>query len=203
MKSTFRFGFALLIAIILSDLIFSGTLKAQSQQDLAKNENLHSHDFSVSTDSLLKDSAENDPSDFVADYENIYTPSQLQFIKRLIANFNSENPVHITLVTFDMSMITKNDSSKLGYEFSPTLYDNKNDKHSLLIKICFDQRMMQIQCADKTKNLISLSKSRKIINTAFIPYFKRNRVFEGSLYGLNKLMKELSSKKISEIAGEE
>jgi uncharacterized membrane protein YgcG len=203
MKSTFRFGFVLLIAIILSNLIFQGTLTAQSQHDLAKNENLHSYDFSVSTDSHLKDSVQSDPSDFVADYENIYTDSQLQFIKRLIAIFNSEHSVHITLVTFDMSMITKNDSSKMGYEFSSTVYDDKNDNHKLLIKICIDQRMMQIQSADKTNNLISPSRSRKIINTAFIPYFRRNRVFEGSLYGLNKLMKELSSKKTEEIGGEE
>jgi uncharacterized membrane protein YgcG len=203
MKSTIRFGFVLLIAVILSNLIFYGSLKAQSQSDLARNENLRAFNLDGFSDSHLKDSAESVQSDYVADYENLYTEAQLQFIKRLIANFNSENPIHITLVTFNMSMITRNDSSTFGYEFASTVYDDKNDKNKLLVKICMDQRMMQIQSADRSDNLISASKSKKIITSAFIPYFKRNRVFEGSLYGLNQLMKELSSKKTGKMAPSE
>jgi len=202
MKQTLQKGFGLLIAITLSNSIFFENAKAQSENDLlAKNVSLTTKDSPYYSNLYLKDSA-SFSADYVNDNENIYSESELQFLKVLIADFESETSIKINLITFDFSMIEKNDSSESGFSFPEIVNSDKSDYNKVIVKICADRRMMQIDGCDKTHRLISPRESKKIINSAFIPYFEKRKIFEGSINGLKKLMKELRSKKITQTFSE-
>ena len=201
MKKTLQSGFVLLIAITLSNVIFFENAKAQSQNDLAKNVTFSPKDSPYDSNQYSESSAQL-TSDYVNDNENIYSEAELQFLKVLIADFESETSIKINLITFDFSMIEKNDSSESGFSFPEIVNSDKSDYNKVIVKICADRRMMQIDGCDKTHRLISPRESKKIINSAFIPYFEKRKIFEGSINGLKKLMKELRSKKITQTFSE-
>ena len=75
--------------------------------------------------------------------------------------------------------------------------NDESAKINVIVKICVNKRMMEIEGCDKTQKLISPRESKKIINSAFIPYFEKRKIFEGSINGLKKLMKQLRNKKIT------
>ena len=203
MKQTLQQGFGLLIVITLSNFIFFENVKAQSENDLlAKNVSLTSKNSRDYSNFYLKDST-SFISDYVNDNENIYSEAELQFLKVLIADFESETSIKINLITFDFSMIEKNDSAESGFSFPQIINDDTSDSNTVFIKICIDRRMMQIEGCDKTHKLISPRESRRIISSAFIPYFEKRKIFEGSINGLKKLMKQLRSKKIAPAFAEE
>jgi uncharacterized membrane protein YgcG len=203
MKQTLQQGFGLLIVITLSNFIFFENAKAQSENDLlAKNVSLTSKDSPYYSNFYIKDSS-SFTSDYVNDNENIYSEAELQFLKVLIADFESETSIKINLITFNFSMIEKNDSAESGFSFPEINNGETNDNNKVLIKICIDRRMMQIEGCDKTHKLISPRESRRIINSAFIPYFEKRKIFEGSINGLKKLMKQLKSKKINSTFSEQ
>ena len=106
MKKTLQKGFGLLIVITLSNAIFFENAKCQSQNELAKNTNFTSKDSPDLSNLFYKDSA-SFTSDYVNDNENIYSESELEFLKVLIADFESETSIKINLVTFDFSMNRK------------------------------------------------------------------------------------------------
>jgi len=196
MKRILQPGFVLLISITLSNAIFFESAKAQSQNDLAKNVIFSSKDSPDFSNLYSNDSA-SFTSDYVNDNENIYTESESEFLRVLIADFESETSIKINLITFDFSMIRKNDSSRSGFSFPEIIDNDEGDYNKVIIKICIDRRMMEIEGCDKTHRLISPHESKKIISSAFIPYFEKKKIFEGSINGLKKLMKQLRSKKIS------
>jgi uncharacterized protein len=197
MKKKFQPGFVFIIVIAICCFLFSKEIKAQSQDgSLAENvrfdpkeqealSNFHSDNFK-----RLK-------LNYVNDYENIYTEDEQHFLKLLEIDFERKTSIQIDIVTFDFSMIVKNDSSAVAFSFPDSLYIDENGNNKVIVKICVDRRMIQIDGADKTGKLISPHQSKKIINSAFLPFFEKRKIFEGSINGLKALMKELKTRQIS------
>jgi uncharacterized protein len=196
MKKKLQSGFVFIIVITICSFAFPKKIKAQSQDGLlAENVN-----FSPKNTEALSNSHSDNfkpiKLNYVNDYENIYTEDELQFLKLLVMDFEKKTSIQINIVTFDFSMIVKNDSSAVAFSFPDSLYTDE-DGNKVIVKICVDRRMIQIDGIDKTSKLISPHQSKKIINSAFLPFFQKRKIFEGSINGLKALMKELKSKQIS------
>jgi uncharacterized protein len=195
MKKILQPGFVFIITIC--SFAFPKAIKAQSQDSfLAENvnfvlkdpatlSNFHSGDFKP-----IK-------LNYVNDYENIYTEDEMQFLKLLVMDFEKKTSIQINIVTFDFSMIVKNDSSEVAFSFPDSIYVDEDGNNKVIVKICVDRRMIQIDGINKTSKLISPHQSKKIINSAFLPFFQKRKIFEGSINGLKALMKELKAKQIS------
>jgi uncharacterized protein len=197
MKKKLRSGFVFIIVITICSFAFPKEINAQSQDGLlAENVN-----FSPKNTEALSNSHSDNfkpiKLDYVSDYENIYTEDELQFLKLLVMDFEKKTSIQINIVTFDFSMIVKNDSSAVAFSFPDSLYTEENGNNKIIVKICVDRRMIQIDGIDKTSKLISPHRSKKIINSAFLPFFEKRKIFEGSINGLKALMRELKAKQIS------
>jgi uncharacterized protein len=132
--------------------------------------------------------------DYVNDFENIYTESETQFLSMLIADFEKETSIKIVLITFDSSMIEKENQKESAFSFPENINQEDAETDKVFVEISISQRMMQIESNVDMNRLISPHESKKIISNSFVPYFKKKQVFEGSLNGLKTLMKELKSK---------
>ncbi|HEX4373421.1 MAG TPA: TPM domain-containing protein [Puia sp.] len=197
MKKKLQPGFVFIIVIMICSFAFPKRIKAQSQDGfLAENVS-----FVLKSPATLSKSHSDNLKpiklDYVNDYENIYTEDELQFLKLLVMDFEKKTSIQINIVTFDFSMIVKNDSSAVAFSFPDSIYADEDGNNKVIVKICVDRRMIQIDGADKTGKLISPHESKKIINSAFLPFFQKRKIFEGSINGLKALMKELKSKQIS------
>jgi uncharacterized protein len=199
MKKCSSSGIGLLIVIILSLFACHEQAAAQPVNDLLV-ENIHSSakELEFSSAGTIRNS---DPIklNYVNDYENLYSEDQQQFLKALIMGFENETAIQIHIITFDSSMILKHqDSSRTALYFPDDVYEENTDKNNIvLVKICVDQQIMQIEDFDKSNRLITPRQSKRIIHSAFIPFFQRGKIFEGSLKGLNALMTTLRSKGVN------
>jgi uncharacterized protein len=197
MKKKLQSGFVFIIVISICSFAFPKEIKAQSQDGLlAENVGF----FPRNTEALSNSHSDNFKPiklNYVNDYENIYTEDELQFLKLLVMDFEKKTSIQINIVTFDFSMIVKNDSSEVAFSFPDSIYTEEDGNNKVIVKICVDRRMIQIDGIDKTSKLISPHQSKKIINSAFLPFFQKRKIFEGSINGLKALMKELRSKQIS------
>ena len=197
MKKNLQSGFVFIIVITICSFAFPKAIKAQSQDGLlAENVSFTSKSQEVLSD-FHSDNFKLIKLNYVNDYENIYTEEEQQFLKLLVMDFEKRTSIQINIVTFDFSMIVKNDSSAVAFSFPDSIYTDEDGNNKIIVKICVDRRMIQIDGLDKTSKLISPHQSKKIINSAFLPFFQKRKIFEGSINGLKALMKELRSKQIN------
>ncbi|HEY4877278.1 MAG TPA: TPM domain-containing protein [Puia sp.] len=196
MKKKLQSGFVFII-ITICCFAFPKAVKAQSQDGLLAENVSFSQKNTEALSNSHSDNLKLIKLDYVNDYENIYTEDELQFLKLLVMDFEKKTSIQINIVTFDFSMIVKNDSSAVAFSFPDSLYTEEDGNNKIIVKICVDRRMIQIDGVDKTSKLISPHQTKKIINSAFLPFFQKRKIFEGSINGLKALMKELKSKQIS------
>ncbi len=196
MKPFLQSGFLLLFIFLMSDFAFSQDEQTKTDDySLANNTSPYPRKQSNFVRANNKDSVSG-AFDYVNDYENIYTERETQFLSMLIADFEKETSIKIVMITFDSTMIERNDSDNSSFSF---LGDHINqgamESDKVFIEICISQRMMQIESNVDMNRLISPHESKRIINNSFVPYFKKKQIFEGSLNGLKALMKQLKNKK--------
>jgi len=189
-------GFIFAVIMICS-FALPKQIKAQSQDDLlAENSG-----FPAKSQQPLSISRPDNPTriklDYVNDYENIYTEEESHFLKLLVMDFEKKTSIQVNIVTFDFSMILKDDSSAVAFSFPDSFYTDEDGDNKIIVKICVDRRMIQIDGIDKKGKLISPHQSKKIINSAFLPFFQKRKIFEGSINGLKALMNELMSRQLS------
>ena len=132
------------------------------------------------------------PLGFVSDYGAIYTPAQRQYIDSLLHDFEDSSSVQLALFTFTQQMIkdVKIDDYLLNIANSWKIgHSGKNN--GILVGICAECRSMRIENGFGIEQLLSNSETKKIIETAFFPDFKKEEYYKGTINGLQTLMQLL------------
>jgi len=183
--------------MMIGMIVFFAEAKGQSQNDLLATNVSNPSKMAGGFSNMSSTESPSIKLDYVSDYENVYTEEEMQFLRLLVMDFERKTAIQINIVTFDFSMIVKDDSSSVAFAFPDNVYNEEAGDNKVIVKICVDRRMIQIDGLNKTSKLISPRQSKKIINSAFLPFFEKRKIFEGSINGLKALMKELKSKQLS------
>jgi uncharacterized membrane protein YgcG len=69
----------------------------------------------------------------------------------------------------------------------------KQKNNGVTIGLSKGYRFMRIENGYGIQNILTDNETKKIIDSAFIPYFKKGEYFEGIVNGLEAIMKKLSN----------
>ena len=132
------------------------------------------------------------PLGWTTDYEEIFTPAQVDTLNSMISQFERETTIEIAIITIDSSWIAKEkfDSSVLAIGNLWSV--GKKDKNNgIVIGISIGLRMIRISNGYGIEQKLPDEETKKIIDETIIPNFKEGKYFEGVQLGLVEIMRRL------------
>lgn len=135
----------------------------------------------------------------VNDFEDIFTVEQEKSLTQLLSDFEKATTYEIAIVTLTKEMIGNEDSVMFTttLEIAKTWGVGKKDKdNGVLIGISKGLKNIYIQNGKGTEKVLSNTKTKEIIDTKFIPYFKKGKFYDGTYAGTKAILDFLRDKKI-------
>jgi uncharacterized protein len=131
---------------------------------------------------------------FVNDFENILSTKQEKYLDSMIKAFEKKTRVQIAVITIDTSMISRDKFENYVYRIANAWgVGQKNKNNGVTIGLSKGYRFMRIENGYGIQNILTDNETKKIIDSAFIPLFKKGQYFEGIVNGLQAIMKKLSN----------
>lgn len=135
------------------------------------------------------------PIGFVNDYENIYSDSEEKILDSIITNFKKKTTIQIALITLDTTLVAEDSLDALILRIGNVWGVGQKEKNNgIVIGICKGYRKMRIQNGYGIEKVLTDNQTKEIIDNAFIPSFREDNYYEGTLRGLENLMKVLVKK---------
>lgn len=135
------------------------------------------------------------PVGYVNDFENIFSDDEEKILDSLIKVFEIKTTIQIAVITLDSNMTTADSLDLLTLRFANVWGVGQKDKdNGVTIGISRSFRRMRIQNSYGIEKVMSDMDTKLLINTAFIPYFRNSKYFEGTLHGVNELMNLLEQR---------
>lgn len=129
------------------------------------------------------------PIGFVNDYENIFSINEIQSLDSLIRNFEKKTTIQIAVITLDTTMTTDDDFDNFILGIAKDWGVGQKEKNNgITIGISAGYRRIRIQNGYGIEKILSDNETKQIIDTAFIPSYKKANYFEGTYNGLGVLM---------------
>ncbi len=126
---------------------------------------------------------------FLLDFEKLFDETQTKKLNSLISNFEKETTIEICIVTLNENYKTefelKESTTYIAKYFG---IGKKNKNNGILIGISKQSRKIRIENGLGIKQILSDSETKKIIDDLFIPYYKKENYYQGTLNGINKLI---------------
>ena len=132
------------------------------------------------------------PKNYVSDYDNLFTPQQEDSLNDLINLFEKQTTNQIAIVSFDTAMVTKQNFEELTLRLGNAWgVGDKNKKNGILIGICAGYKKIRIQNGKGIEKILSDSATKNIIDSNFIPYYKKADYYSGTLNGVKAIIQKL------------
>lgn len=130
---------------------------------------------------------------WVTDYEKLYSKNEINILNDLINEFEKQTSVEIAIVTLDSLRATSDNFDDLSLRIAQKWAIGKSGKNNgILIAISKHYRKIRIQNGNGIEKIISDDETKFIIDTYFIPEFKNENYYSGTLNGMLELMKKLN-----------
>ncbi|QNA46019.1 TPM domain-containing protein [Lacibacter sediminis] len=135
------------------------------------------------------------PSGYVNDFENLFSENEESILDSLIAAFEAATTIEIALVTLDSSATARDNFDDLTLQIANRWgVGKKAENNGILIGISKGHRRIRIQNGYGIEKILSDEETKKIIEEYFIPEFKASNFYQGTLKGLNEMMRVLKDK---------
>jgi uncharacterized protein len=135
------------------------------------------------------------PLHWTNDYENLYTDIEKTRLDSIITKFERETSMEIGIVTIDTIKTSKEKFDDLSLHIAQKWGVGKKGKdNGILIAISKGYRRIRIQTGNGTEKIISDEETENIIYEYFIPAFRKDEYYKGTLNGVLEIMRLLKSK---------
>jgi uncharacterized protein len=116
-------------------------------------------------------------------------------MERLIAEFEKKTSIEIAVVTIDTAMTSQDAFDDYTLDLARKWGVGKKDKDKgVLVGISAGHRRMRIQNGDGIEGMLSDNETKKIVDSVFIPKFREGKFYEGTLQGLEAIMRVLEQR---------
>lgn len=132
------------------------------------------------------------PLNWTNDYENLFSDDEESKLNQIITDFEKETTVEIAIVTIDTLKVSSDNFEDLSLHIAKTWGIGKKDKsNGILIAISKGYKQLRIQNGDGIVPILSDEETSEIIQNQIIPYFKKEKYFEGTQSGLLNIIELL------------
>ena len=135
------------------------------------------------------------PTGWTNDLENIYSPAEEMILDSIIASFEKETSIEISIVTLDSTLTSVQLFNDLALHIARTWGIGKKDKdNGILICISTGHRRIRISNGYGIEQMLTDEETNSLLNRYFLPKFKRTQFYQGTYDGLIALIKKLRDK---------
>lgn len=132
------------------------------------------------------------PVGYVNDFEHLFTPQQVDTLDSLIRDYQRRTTIEIAVLTIDTSLTLPGNFDFFTLEtMSAWGVGAKGKNNGILIGISRSFRKIRIQDGGAIEKQLPNADVKKIIDEAFIPFFRKGQYYEGTVSGLRTLMQRL------------
>ena len=132
------------------------------------------------------------PVGYVNDFENILSTSEERYLDSIIRDFENRTTNQIAIITVDTSMVKKTDFDNYILRiFNAWGVGQKEKNNGIVIGFSRSYRMIRIENGRGIEKILSNGETKTIVDSAFIPLFKKGLYFDGVVSGLNAIMQRL------------
>lgn len=148
-----------------------------------------------SQDSTLKKLIPAGPIGWVSDFEKTFTAEQVNFFDSVIARHEKETTNQIAIVTIELDTISIKSIDEFE-QFTLQLFNQwgigQKDKANG-VAIIFSKKLgkVRIETGFGLEAKLTNAEAKLIIDSLIIPEFKKANYFEGTLNGLQEIIKEI------------
>lgn len=134
------------------------------------------------------------PKGYVTDFEFLFNETQIKELDSLIHDFEKRTTIQIAVVTLNQSYCDKEDFEAYTLQLANTWgVGQKGKDNGILVAISKQFRQMHIHNGKGIEKILTDEATRKIIEGYFVPKFKEEKYFEGTLHGLKGLISTLEN----------
>lgn len=135
------------------------------------------------------------PTNWTTDFENLYTDIEQTKLDSIITNFEKKTTIEIAVVTIDTLKTSNENFEDLSLDLAKKWGIGKYGKdNGILIAISKGYRRIRIQNGNGIEKFISDEETKAIIESYFIPDFRREKYYEGTLKGLLEIIRIIESR---------
>lgn len=179
------------IAIVLFFFFFL-SLNAQTQ-DSIREDSLRFKNLESIRGLFWKDLPK--PHNWTNDYEGLFTDGQEKELNDIITGFERETSAEIAIVTINRAHVADEDFEALSLHIAKTWGVGKRGKdNGILMAISKGYGRIRIQNGIGIEKIMTNDETGEIIDRYFIPYFKEEDYYKGTLEGLKRLIEVLKAK---------
>jgi uncharacterized protein len=133
------------------------------------------------------------PIGYVNDFEDILSPAQENYLDSMISEYDKKTTIQISIITVDTSMTSRNNFENYILQIANQWgVGEKGKDNGITIGISKGYRTMRIQNGYGIEKILSDSETKNIVDSVFIPSFKKGEYFEGIINGLKAIMTKLN-----------
>lgn len=135
------------------------------------------------------------PTGFVNDFEDIFSTKEERLLIKKIKKMNKESDVQIVLVSIDSTMTNKESFDEFTLSLGQTWGVGEKDKNNgILIGISRSMRIIRIQNGLGIEKIITNAETKMVVDEYFIPDYKKEKYYDGTVRGITELIKLIKSK---------
>ena len=132
------------------------------------------------------------PVGYVNDFELLFTRDQVDALDNLLHDLEQRTTIEIAVITVDSTLTLPGNFDFFTLKTMNAWGVGKKEKNNgVLIGISRSFRKIRIQNGRGIEKVLSNAETKKIIDEAFIPFFKKGKYYEGTLNGLKTLIQRL------------
>ena len=136
-----------------------------------------------------------DPTGYINDYASLFTESQHKSLDSLVRNFESKTSIEIAVAVIDSVLVDHHNFDDYTLQMAKSWRVGKKEKNNgVLVAFAPDLRKIHIQNGYGIEKMISDEETKTIVDSVFIPYFKKGNYYEGTRQGIIAIMNKLSAK---------
>ncbi|MBS1662613.1 MAG: TPM domain-containing protein [Bacteroidetes bacterium] len=128
------------------------------------------------------------PVGYVNDFEHLFTSEQVDTLDELLHGFKERTSIEIAVLTVDTALAQ---SANFDFFTMKTMDAWGVGRKGVLIGVSKMFRKIRIQNGAEIEKVMPNAETKKVIDEAFIPLFKKGQYFEGVYNGLKTLIQRL------------
>ena len=130
---------------------------------------------------------------WVSDFENIFSTGQENSLDSILSAFEKKTTIEIAIITIPEIMTTAENFDNLVVQISNYWGLGKKDKNNgILIGVSKGLRSIRISNGLGIESILTDEQTKKIIENTIIPNFKVENYYQGTLKGIEEIIKNLA-----------
>lgn len=136
-----------------------------------------------------------EPTGFVNDFENLFTQAEIKTLDSMIIAIHNKTSVQIAIISIDTMMINKDQLDDFTKQtFTSWGLQVNGQFNGILIGLSNAYKKLRIENGTGVEQALTNYEIQEIVESAFIPYFKDDKYYPGTINGLIAIMNKLKVK---------